>query len=123
MKKLVLAFGIILASVFSINAQNAAASGSQSDKMVNKLTTACQLTPDQVTKVRPLVDSFLKTRAENKQKYASDAEGLKTANKANRENFKSQLSALLSADQKEKFKEYQKEQQEKKAANKEEGNE
>jgi len=118
MKKLALVFGIILASVFSINAQNAD-SAPKSDKVVSNLTTACQLTPDQVNKVKPIVDSFLKTKAENKQKYANDEDGLKAADKANKENFKTQISAVLSADQKEKFKEYLQEQKEKKAANKE----
>lgn len=119
MKKLLLAFGIMLASVFTVSAQTNDAAEKQTTKMVNNLTTACQLTPAQVTKVKPIIQTFVETRIANKQKYAGDAAGMKAANKQNRENMMSQLKTILSADQQAKLKEYMKEKQEKRQQEKE----
>jgi hypothetical protein len=109
MKKLILTFGIILAGLLTVNAQSGAVDGkSQTDKILNEYTSVANLTPDQVTKIRPLLENFYTTRKENKEKYASDREGLKTANKANRDNLKSQMDAILTADQVQKIDDYNK---------------
>jgi hypothetical protein len=105
MKKLILTFGIVLAGLFTVQAQEQK-TDKQVDKVVTEYTSVAQLTPDQVTKVKPMVETFIATRKANKEKYANDAEGLKTANKANRENLISQLSTVLSADQIQKIKDH-----------------
>ncbi|MGP8217698.1 MAG: hypothetical protein ACLQQ4_19165 [Bacteroidia bacterium] len=114
MKKLIVTFGIILAGLFTVNAQQDSPKQSQTDKIMNEYTSVAQVTPDQAAKVRPMVESFLATRKENKEKYANDPDGLKAANKANRENLETQLKTVLSAEQVQKIKEYQKEKQEEK---------
>ena len=119
MKKLILALGIVLTSVFSVSAQDKAASGNGADKMVNTITTVCSLTPDQVTKIKPMVATFVQTRADNKQKYANDPDGLKAANKENKANLKKQLQTVLTADQVTKYEQYLQEQKEKKEQSKE----
>ena len=119
MKKLILALGIVLTSVFSVSSQDKAAAGNAADKMVNTITKVCTLTADQVTKIKPMVATFVQTRAENKEKYANDPDGLKTANDKNKATLKSQLVTVLTADQQAKYEQYLKEQQEKKEQNKE----
>lgn len=114
MKKLILTLGIILAGLFTVNAQdNATGKLSQTDKAISEYTSVAQATPDQITKIRPMLDSYFATRKENKTKYANDADGMKAANKANRENLEAQLKTVLSAEQIQKVKDYQKEQKEK----------
>ncbi len=105
MKKLILTFGIILASIVTMQAQEKI---SPTDKVLNEYTSVAQLTPDQVTKVRPMFDAFYATRKDNKEKYANNEDGLKAANKANRQNLKAQLKTMLTADQIQKIEDYQK---------------
>jgi|ERR1700722_12070299 len=114
MKKLILTFGIILASVFTMQAQEKI---SPTDKALNEYTTVAQLSPDQVTKIRPIFDAFYATRKENKEKYANNEEGLKAANKANRENLKAQLKTVLTAEQIQKVEDYQKAKKDRNKAN------
>ena len=114
MKKLILTFGIILASIFTMQAQERI---SQTDKVLNEYTSVAQLTPDQVTKVRPMIDVFYATRKDNKEKYVNDKDGLKAANKANRENFRAQLKTVLTADQIQKVDDYQKAKKDRNQAN------
>jgi hypothetical protein len=56
-------------------------------KMMNDLQQACQLTADQSAKVQPMVQTFVKIAADNKQKYAGDKNARKSANESNRANF------------------------------------
>lgn len=115
MKKLILTFGIILAGIFTVNAQTQDASvEKQVNKIITEYTSVAQLTPDQVTKVKPMLETFITTRKANKEKYANDEEGLKEANKTNRENLDAQLKTVLSADQIQKINEYNKEKREQK---------
>lgn len=102
MKKLILTFGLFLAVIFVVNAQDK--SDKVTTKMVNHITQVCGLSDDQVAKVQPIVADFVKTRIANKQQYANDPAGLKAANKTNRENYISQLKTVLTADQIEKLK-------------------
>jgi hypothetical protein len=101
MKKLILTFGIFLAGIFFVNAQDKGAA-----KLVDRLTQVCSLTPDQASKMQPIAEDYAKTRKANKQQYASDPAGLKAANKAANKNFKAQRDAILTPDQQQKLKAY-----------------
>jgi hypothetical protein len=102
MKKLILTFGIFLAGIFFVNAQD---KPDRATNLVNHLTQICSLTPDQVSKVQPLAEDFFKSRDANKQQYANDPDGLKTANRATNKDYKTKLYAILTPDQQEKLKE------------------
>jgi hypothetical protein len=104
MKKLILTFGIFLAGIFMVNAQDRAAV--MTNKLVDHLKQVCVLSPDQVAKVQPIVADFVKARLANKQQYANDPAGLKAANKTARKNYKNQLSTVLSPDQIARLKAY-----------------
>jgi hypothetical protein len=108
MKKLILTFGIVLAGLFTVQAQEQK-TDKQADRIITEYTSVAGLTADQVTKVKPMVESFIATRKLNKTTYANNADGLKTADKANRENLIKQLSTVLSADQIQKIKDHLKE--------------
>ncbi|HTB33160.1 MAG TPA: hypothetical protein VK808_14120 [Bacteroidia bacterium] len=101
MKKLFLTFGIFLAGMLFVNAQDKVTTGAT--KLINKLTEVCSLTPDQAAKLQPVAESFVKAHKDNKQKYANDPAGLKTANKSVNSTYKSQLQAVLTPDQMKKF--------------------
>jgi len=103
MKKLILTFGIFLAGIVFVNAQDAAAN--KTTKVLNHITEVCGLTPDQVSKVQPVVADYVKTRMANKAQYASDAKRLKAANQAAGRNYQTQLKATLTPDQFQKLKE------------------
>lgn len=118
MKKLILALGITLWGACSVLGQDNSVE-KQTTKMLATLTAVCKLTPDQVTKVKPMIESYEKARAANKQKYTNDPDGLKVANKESRKNFKTQLKTVLTVDQMDKYKEYRKDEREKKQQAKE----
>jgi|GEM_PF-1003368 hypothetical protein len=105
MKKLVLTLGIFFAGLFAVQAQDANAD-KQTEKLMNDYTTVCSLTPDQAAKVKPMIQTFVQTRMDNRQKYQGDKDGMKAANKQNRENLDNQLKTVLSADQIQKMKDY-----------------
>lgn len=102
MKKLIVTFGIFLAGIVFVNAQDKAAA--MQTKMVDRMTQVCGLTPDQVSKVQPIVAGYVKARQANKSQYANDPAGLKSANKKATEDYKSQLNTVLSTDQQAKLK-------------------
>ena len=112
MKKLILTLGIFLSGIVCLQAQEA--QGGNQDKQVanitSKLTTACHLTSDQVTKIQPFVKQFVQTRNDNKEKLSSNKEALKTANKANRQQLAANLKTILSADQMQEFKSWMQQQ-------------
>jgi hypothetical protein len=118
MKKIIMAFSIVLAGVFSVHAQEHTASQSPAGKIVDKIDVICRLTPEQKEKVRPIAQAFTSAKMDNKKKYADDTEGLKAANKASGENFKAQLKAILTTDQYAAFEQSVKEKQEKTEATK-----
>ena len=103
MKKIILTFGIFLAGIFFVNAQDK--TDAKATKLVSRLTQVCSLTPDQVSKVQPLAVDFIKAHEANKQQYANDPVGLKSANKATIASYKAKLDAILTADQQQKLKE------------------
>lgn len=108
MKKLLVTLSLVLMALITVSAQEQ----TPVDKMVTTITNAANLNPDQVTKIRPMVEKFVAAKEANKQKYASDEQGMKTANKANAENLKEQLKTVLSAEQMEKLDEFKKQKQE-----------
>lgn len=101
MKKIILTFGIFLAGVFLVNAQDKAAT-----KLVDHLTQVCGLTPDQVSKLQPIAEDYIKARRANRQQYANSPDSLRMANKANNKNYKAQLNTILTPDQQQKLKDY-----------------
>jgi Spy/CpxP family protein refolding chaperone len=103
MKKFILIAGIFLAGVFFANAQDK--TDAKATKLVNRITQICSLTPDQVTKVQPLAEEFIKAREANKQQYANDPDGLKNANKATTKSYKAKLDAIITPEQQQKLKE------------------
>ena len=105
MKKLILTFGIVIAGLCSVYAQTKGDKATA--KLVDKLTQICQLSPEQVTKVQPIVADFVNGRISNKQQYGNDPVALKSANKANRENYKAQLKTVLSPEQMHTLKAYE----------------
>ena len=108
MKKLILTFSILLASLVLVNAQDKTAA--KATKLVNRINQACTLTPDQVSKLQPIAESYIKAREANKQQYANDPAGLKSANKTSNENYKAQLKTILTPDQQAKLKAYMEQQ-------------
>lgn len=78
------------------------------DKMNNKLLTritdACQLTPDQVTKISPITENFIKLRKATKDKYENDQEAFKNAMQANRKKLIDTIQTILTPAQYEKLK-------------------
>jgi dTDP-D-glucose 4,6-dehydratase len=104
MKKIILTFGILLAGIFIVNAQDQV--NNKATKLVNTLTTICALTSDQVTQIQPLAVSFVKDREANKQQYANDPTALKAANKTNNRNYKTKLYAILTPGQQAELNDY-----------------
>jgi len=97
MKKLILTLGIFLSGVLLVQAQSATASlDKKTSAMTGKITKACNLTSDQVTKVTPFIAQFVQTRAANKQKFANDPANLKAANHSNGQALKTNLKTVLS---------------------------
>jgi len=97
MKKLILTLGIFLSGVLLVQAQSATASvDKKTSTLTGKITKACNLTSDQVTKVTPFIAQFVQTRTTNMQKFANDPTNLKTANHSNAMTLKTNLKTVLS---------------------------
>jgi Spy/CpxP family protein refolding chaperone len=121
MKKIILTVGICVASLLSIQAQqtmkkSAPTIDQKVDKMMGILTSICNLTPDQVTKVKPIVTETVQATTANKQQYGSDKDKLKAANQATLKTERAKLNAILTPDQQAKLTTYQKERAEKRKA-------
>jgi predicted component of type VI protein secretion system len=102
MKKIILVLGIILLGISCNNEQK------KMDKMNNKIltriTNVCQLSPEQVTKILPITENFVKLRQATKDKYSKDQDGFKSAMEVNRKNFIDTIKTILTPDQFEKLK-------------------
>ena len=98
MKKIGAIIALFFAGIVFVSAQNAAQTKRVS-KIMNHIEQSCHPSNEQASKVLFFVQQFVKTAADNKQRYANDKASLKTANKANRQNFKENLSQILTADQ------------------------
>ena len=104
MKKIILLFGITL--VFGIGCNRDKAKRAAM-KMVDKMSSICNITPDEKTKMIPVVEKFIKTKVENRDKYASDQGALNKADSVNRAWYADTLKAILTPDQLEKLKTFQ----------------
>jgi hypothetical protein len=116
MKRIILIAGICLVSLVGIQAQQTTAKTAPTldqkvDKMMKTLTATCNLTPDQVTKARPIVTETIKAHMANKQQYGSDKDKLKSANKATLAAENAKMNAILNADQQEKLADFEKQRQ------------
>ncbi len=110
MKKLILTAGICISSLLCVQAQQTVAkvatpptASQQVDKALTNMTSTCKLTPEQVTKVKPILTEFVNARMANKQQYGSDKAKMKQANKANAAAMKSKLAKVLTPDQQTKW--------------------
>ncbi len=116
MKKLLLTAGIVLSSLFFAQAQQTAPSADQQiEKMMTNLTTTCHLTPEQVTKAKPIVTEFVNARIANKEKYGKDKEKFVEANKTGKATMNTKLNAILNAEQQKELAAKEKEMTEKAA--------
>ncbi|HTA28265.1 MAG TPA: hypothetical protein VK809_10775 [Bacteroidia bacterium] len=105
MKKLALFLGIILIGIgCNSGASTEKKEETRASKAVSKMNTICQLTPDQSAKLQPIVENFIKTKIENKDKYANDQSALRKADSTNRTNYVDSLRKILTPDQFEKLK-------------------
>jgi len=108
MKKIILTLGICIVSLIGVQAQQSDAKTAPTldqrvDKMMTSLTSTCSLTPDQVTKLKPIVTEAISEKMANKQKYGSDKDKLKQANQALLKESNAKINAVLNADQQSKF--------------------
>lgn len=107
MKKILLTAGICMLSFLGVQAQSTSTSGptvdQRVDNMLKKLTTTCNLTPDQVTKAKPIVEEAIKAKMANKEQYGSDKAKLKAANQATLTAENTKMNAILNADQQAKL--------------------
>lgn len=100
MKKVIIGLGLILLAAGCSN------DNKRETKIIANMNAACQLTPDQKSKVAPLIEDFLKVKRSNEDQYASDPAGLKKANEANRQDYLKKLQTVLSPEQYEEFQAY-----------------
>ena len=114
MKRIFLTVVICIVSLFSIKAQQTDAkpapqtAAQQVNKMMHNLTTTCNLTPDQVKKIKPIITAAVNEGRANKQKYAADKDKMKEANEATLKATTVKLNAILTPDQQAKLAAYEK---------------
>lgn len=118
MKKLFLVLGICLVG-FACNSMQQK-EDNRVTKMITKMTAVCQLTPEQAGKIQPILATFIKTRVENKDKYAGDQEALRKADSTIRKNYIDTLRTILSPGQYEKLQAFRAQQKQNKQGGKEE---
>ncbi|HTB33159.1 MAG TPA: hypothetical protein VK808_14115 [Bacteroidia bacterium] len=100
MKKLVLVLGIVLVGFgCSTHGPSNKPEDKMANKMADKLSTVCQLTPEQRGTLVPIITKFVKTKMDNKDKYASDQTALIKADSINRTTYLDTLKKILSPDQ------------------------
>lgn len=102
MKKIILVLGVILLVMGCNNEQKKL--DKMNNKILTRITDVCQLTPDQITKISPITENFVKLRKQAKDKYASDEDGFKNAMEVNRKKFIDTIQTILTPDQFEKLK-------------------
>jgi hypothetical protein len=110
MKKLILSATAFLSAVVCMQAQTT--TDNTLDSKVNsytaKMTKACNLTPDQVTKIKPFVSQGFQAMAANKEKYATDKAARKAANEQSRQAVDKNIQSILRPDQVDKYKSFEK---------------
>ncbi len=112
MKKYLLIAVVLLAGILACNSRKNAANmdpDKQVARLMDDFQEACKLTPDhKVTKVQPIVQTFVNARIASVKQYGEDKQSLKPAMETNRKNFKESLSAVLTPDQMTAFEQYMK---------------
>ncbi len=103
MKKIVIFYGILIIGV-GCNSGTQKNEENRAAKVISKMTAICQLTPDQSAKLEPIVETFIKTKVDNRDKYASDQPALRKADSVNKRHYIDTLKKILTPDQFEKFK-------------------
>ncbi len=105
MKKLALFLGILLIGIgCNSGTSSEKKEETRASKIISKMTTICQLTSDQSARLQPIVENFIKTKIDNRDKYASDQTALRKADSTNRTNYVDSLRKILTPDQFEKLK-------------------
>lgn len=102
MKKIILVLGIIVLAIGCNSEQKRM--NKISTKLLTRITNVCQLNPDQVTKITPIVENFVKLRKETKEKYQNDQEAFRNAMELNRGKFIDTIKTIITPDQFEKLK-------------------
>ena len=114
MKRIFLTVVICIISLLGVQAQQTDAKPAQPTaeqqvkKMMHNLTTTCNLTPDQVKKIKPIITAAVNEGRANKQKYGSDEDKLKEANQATVKATNAKLNAILTPDQQAKLAAFEK---------------
>jgi hypothetical protein len=103
---------VLLAGIIACNSSKKHGENIDPEKQVAKLMEdfqeACKLTPDEVAKVQPIVQTFVNARIASIKQYGDDKQSLKPAMETNRKNFIATLSVVLSPDQMNAFEQYMK---------------
>ena len=112
MKKIYLTVGICIATLLGAHAQiampkSASAEEQKTNQELSGIISACNLTPAQAAKAKPIVTGAVQSREANEKQYGSDKNKLKTANEATTKTEATQLGGILSADQKAKLTAYE----------------
>jgi hypothetical protein len=102
MKKIILVLGIILLGIGCNTEQEKM--DKMNKKILARITNVCQLSPDQVTKISPITENFIKLRIATKDKYGNNEQGFKNAMEANRKSLIDTLQKILTPNQFEKLK-------------------
>ncbi len=111
MKKLTLLFGIALFAFGCKNEQKQAEK--LENRMITKITTVCQPTPDQQLKIKAAVESYVKSRLDYKHKYSNDQDSMDIMNKTAKNNYINTLKIILTPEQAEKLQAANKQEKEK----------
>ena len=78
-------------------------------KRLEDLRTALSLTPDQATKLKPILFDAQAQGRKIREEYGDDREGARDAMREQMPKTDSKIEALLTVDQKKKYEEYKKE--------------
>jgi hypothetical protein len=97
MKKLLLSLGIILSLASCNNEQKQAEK--MEKRMVEKISSACQPTPDQQAKIKVAVEDYINLRLSYRHKYANNQDSLDLENKIAKNNYINTLKTILTPDQ------------------------
>ena len=112
MKKILLTAGICLTTLIGAKAQTATTripSGEEqkTSQELSNIISACNLTPAQAAKAKPIVTEAVQSKEANARQYGSDKSKLNAANETTTKTEVAKLNGILSADQKVKLNAYE----------------
>lgn len=97
MKKYIFVFAsLVMALIIGCSHNNPQ---KQVDKLMDNIQHGCQLTPDQVNKIKPMVQDFVSARIAARKKYGDNQDAMRKFADSARKDFKTKLSTVLSDDQ------------------------